>query len=59
MAKYEVFLPAAQEGDFNLTLKVDADNWMAALKIGLKKLGEQGARSRTCSWTSWRTTPST
>ncbi|HEY3449527.1 MAG TPA: GAF domain-containing protein [Myxococcales bacterium] len=44
MAKYEVFLPAAREGDFNLTLKVDADNWMAALKIGLKKLGEQGAQ---------------
>lgn len=44
MAKYEVFLPAAREGDFNLTLKVDADNWMAALKAGLKKLGEQGAQ---------------
>ncbi|MGC4115935.1 MAG: GAF domain-containing protein [Myxococcales bacterium] len=44
MAKYEVFLPAAREGEFNLTLKVDADNWMAALKIGLKKLGEQGAQ---------------
>ena len=44
MAKYEVFLPAAREGEFNLTLKVDADNWMAALKAGLKKLGEQGAQ---------------
>jgi len=44
MAKYEVFLPAAREGDFALTLKVDADNWMAALKAGLKKLGEQGAQ---------------
>ncbi|MBI5545521.1 MAG: GAF domain-containing protein [Deltaproteobacteria bacterium] len=44
MAKYEVFLPAAREGGFNLTLKVDADNWMAALKAGLTKLGEQGAQ---------------
>lgn len=44
MAKYEVFLPAAREGDFNLTLKVEAENWMAALKAGLKKLGEQGAQ---------------
>ena len=44
MSKYEVFLPPAREGDFNLTLRVDADNWMAALKAGLKKLGEQGSQ---------------
>jgi hypothetical protein len=44
MAKYEVFLPAAREGEFNLTLRVDADNWMAALKAGLKKLGEHGSQ---------------
>lgn len=43
MATYEVFLPASKEGDFNLTLQVQADTWMAALKAGLKKLGEQGA----------------
>ena len=44
MANYEVFLPAAREGEFNLTLRVDADNWMAALKAGLKKLGEHGSQ---------------
>lgn len=44
MAKYEVFLPAMSAGEFNLTLRVEAENWMAALKAGLKKLGEKGAQ---------------
>jgi hypothetical protein len=43
MAKFEVFIPAADQGGFDTTLKVDAANWMAALKAGLQRLGEQGA----------------
>lgn len=43
MAKFEVHIPAPDEGGFNVTLKVDADNWMAALKAGLTRLGEQGS----------------
>jgi GAF domain len=43
MAKFEVHIPAPDEGGFNVTLKVDADNWMAALKAGLTKIGEQGS----------------
>jgi hypothetical protein len=42
MAKFEVHIPAAQ-GGFNITLRVEADNWMAALKFGMAKLGEQGS----------------
>jgi hypothetical protein len=45
MPKYEVHIPAAEQGGFNMTLKVNADNWMAALKAGMQKLGEQGAVS--------------
>jgi hypothetical protein len=44
MAKYEVFIPAALASEFNVTLKVDADNWTAALKSGLKRLGEHGTQ---------------
>ncbi|MFZ5471375.1 MAG: GAF domain-containing protein [Myxococcota bacterium] len=43
MPKFEVHIPAAEVSEFNVTLKVDADNWMAALKTGMHKLGEQGA----------------
>ncbi|MBK7863026.1 MAG: GAF domain-containing protein [Archangiaceae bacterium] len=43
MAKFEVFIPAAEAGGFDMTLRVDAANWMAALKAGLQKLGEQGS----------------
>lgn len=45
MPKYEVHIPAAEQGGFNITLKVNADNWMAALKAGMQKLGEQGSVS--------------
>ncbi len=45
MSKYEVHIPAASQGGFNITLKVSADNWMAALKAGMQKLGEQGSVS--------------
>lgn len=46
MAKFEVYIPAVEPGGFNLTLKVGADNWMAALKAGMQKIGEQGAVSQ-------------
>ncbi|MEW5739969.1 MAG: GAF domain-containing protein [Myxococcota bacterium] len=46
MPKFEVYIPAVEPGGFNLTLKVGADNWMAALKAGMQKLGEQGAVSQ-------------
>lgn len=45
MPKYEVHIPAADQGGFNITLKVNAENWMAALKAGMQKLGEQGSVS--------------
>ncbi|MFZ5443972.1 MAG: GAF domain-containing protein [Myxococcota bacterium] len=43
MPKFEVHIPATDSNGFNVTLKVGADNWMAALKAGMQKLGEQGA----------------
>src|SRR5688572_5772726 len=43
MAKFEVHIPAADENGFNVTFRVDAENWMAALKTGMLKLGEQGS----------------
>lgn len=46
MAKFEVYIPASDTNGFNVTLKVGADNWMAALKAGMQKLGEQGAVSQ-------------
>lgn len=46
MPKFEVYIPSSEPGGFNLTLKVGAENWMAALKAGLQKLGEQGAVSQ-------------
>jgi hypothetical protein len=46
MAKFEVFIPPAEPGGFNVTFKVDANNWMSALKIGMLKLGQQGANAQ-------------
>lgn len=43
MPRFEVFIPAADTNSFNVTFRVDSDNWMAALKTGMTKLGEQGA----------------
>jgi len=43
MPRYEVHIPAVDRTGFNFTFRVDAENWTTALKIGLKKLGEQGA----------------
>ena len=39
---YEVFIPAVEAGKNNVTQKVDAENWIAALRSGLAKIGEQG-----------------
>ena len=46
MAKFEVFIPPASAEGFNVTFRVDANNWMAALRIGLMKLGQQGATAQ-------------
>src|SRR6478752_5614166 len=43
MARYEVYIPASGPEGMNLTLRVTADTWMAALKVGLKKIGEGGS----------------
>ncbi|MBI5477223.1 MAG: GAF domain-containing protein [Deltaproteobacteria bacterium] len=43
MPTFEVHIPAGDASGFNVTLKVSAENWMAALKAGMQKLGEQGA----------------
>ena len=40
MARFEVYIPATEPDGLNLTLRVTADTWMAALKIGLKKIGQ-------------------
>lgn len=42
MAKFEVFIPALGSGGMDLTFRVEADNWLAALNTGLKKIGEKG-----------------
>src|SRR5262249_60286095 len=42
MARFEVLIPAADPGSFDVTLRVDALNWMQALKMGFHRLGEQG-----------------
>ncbi len=42
MTYFEVHIPATDGNGFNVTLKVGADNWMAAIKAGMQKLGEQG-----------------
>lgn len=39
---YEVYIPAITEGAYNVRQKVDADNWIAALRSGLIQIGEQG-----------------
>jgi hypothetical protein len=39
--KWEVFIPALTSDKLNVTLTVEAENWMSALKIGLEELGEE------------------
>ncbi|HMK71791.1 MAG TPA: GAF domain-containing protein [Myxococcaceae bacterium] len=42
MPRYEVHIPGAEPGAMSVTLRVDAPNWMQALKTGFFKLGEAG-----------------
>ena len=37
---YEVFIPSIDADGYDVTLTVEADNWMSALKTGLAKTGE-------------------
>lgn len=48
--QYEVFIPAPDENGFDVTLVVEAHNWMAALKTGLERCGEgaHAVRSVVC-----------
>ena len=39
---YQVYIPAISEDGFNISLKMEAPNWISALRSGLSKLGEQG-----------------
>ncbi len=43
MPRFEVHIPSAEPNGINVTLRVDAEHWMAALRTGLLKLGEQGS----------------
>lgn len=40
MALFEVFIPGKEPGMPNVTLTVDAQNWIGALRSGLKSIGE-------------------
>ncbi|MEM6731785.1 MAG: hypothetical protein AAF658_09520, partial [Myxococcota bacterium] len=40
MALFELFIPATDDNGFNVTARIQADNWMHALRNGLSKLGE-------------------
>ena len=41
MARFEVFVPAAPPRvPMDLTLRLDADHWLGALKAGLQRMGE-------------------
>ncbi len=43
MATYNVFVPARKGSDMpDLSIKVEASNWLVALKEGLRQIGEQG-----------------
>src|SRR5271169_1885420 len=42
MPRYEVHIPGGQPDGLTVTFRVDAPNWMAALKTGFLKLGEAG-----------------
>ncbi|RDV38398.1 GAF domain-containing protein [Bradymonadaceae bacterium TMQ3] len=46
--QYEVFIPAAEEGGFDVTIEVEASNWTQALKTGLERLGEGMVRNVMC-----------
>jgi hypothetical protein len=40
MAKFEVFIPGREQGMPNVTLTIEAPNWIGALRSGLKSIGE-------------------
>lgn len=40
MALFELFIPATDDTGFNITARIEADNWMHALRNGLRKLGD-------------------
>ena len=40
MPTFEVYIPAKTDADMNVTLTVDAANWLGALRTGLVNLGE-------------------
>ena len=43
MANYRIFVPARKGSEMpDITINVEASNWLVALKEGLKKIGEQG-----------------
>jgi GAF domain len=42
MPRYEVHIPGAEPAGLTVTFRVDAPNWMQALKTGFLKLGEAG-----------------
>lgn len=43
MAKFSVYVPARKGSDMpDLTLRVDASNWLVALRASLTQIGEQG-----------------
>jgi hypothetical protein len=44
--RFEVFLPAEDDSSLDVTLKIEAPNWMAALKGGLSTLGSAAAEVR-------------
>ena len=43
MPAYEVFIPAADADGFDITAKITAESWMAALRQGLAKMGDPTA----------------
>src|SRR5690606_2380159 len=40
MPLFEVFIPTSDPDGFNITARLQADNWMQALRNGLSKLGD-------------------
>ncbi len=42
MPKFEVFIPKTAKIPMDMTMRVEADTWIDALKIGRKKIGETG-----------------
>ncbi|MBW1811132.1 MAG: GAF domain-containing protein [Deltaproteobacteria bacterium] len=42
MPKFEVFIPKTAKIPMDMTMRIEADTWIDALKLGRKKLGETG-----------------